>query len=136
MTAHSMLDERLSRPYSIGTGISEGGDAEIEGYLESLRLQGFCVIERVIPEDRVDEVRESVILGRQLLEKDRQREREKRVELEQLRLAATTNGKSASDIEIRESVRAPEAPYAELCDIARNETFADYLAEPRVLQSC
>ena len=134
MTAHSMLDERLSRPYSIGTGISEGGDAEIEGYLESLRLQGFCVIERVIPEDRVDEVRESVILGRQLLEKDRQHEREKRVELERLRLAATTNGKSASDIEIRESVRAPEAPYAELCDIARNETFADYLAEPRVLQ--
>ena len=75
-----------------------------------MRVQGFCVIERVIPEDRVDEVSESVILGRQLLEKDRQREREKRVELERLRLAAAANRKSSSDIEVREPVRAPEAP--------------------------
>ena len=134
MTTHAILDERLRRPYSIGTGIPKGGDAEIEGYLESLRVQGFCVIERVVPEDRVGEVRESVVRGRQLLEKDRQREREKRVESEQLRLAAAANGENSADIEVREPVRAPEAPYAELCDIARNETFAEYLAEPRVLQ--
>ena len=50
MSEHSELDERLRLPYSIGTGIPRGGDAEIEGYLHSLRIQGFCVVERVIPE--------------------------------------------------------------------------------------
>ena len=70
MTSQLNLDERLKRPYSIGTGIPKGGDAEIEGYLESLRVQGFCLIERVIPKESVNDVRESVILGRQLLEKD------------------------------------------------------------------
>ena len=106
MTTHAILDERLRRPYSIGTGIPKGGDAEIEGYLESLRVQGFCGFERVVPEDRVGEVRESVVRGRQLLEKDRQREREKRVESEQLRLAAAANGENSADIEVREPVRA------------------------------
>ena len=47
------LDPRLSVPYSISTGIPSGGDAEIEGYIESLRLQGFCVIDRVIPQDQI-----------------------------------------------------------------------------------
>ena len=92
MTSQLNLDERLKRPYSIGTGIPKGGDAEIEGYLESLRVQGFCLIERVIPEESVNDVRESVVLGRQLLEKDRQREREKRIELERSRLAAANEG--------------------------------------------
>jgi len=133
LTSQLNLDERLKRPYSIGTGIPKGGDAEIEGYLESLRVQGFCLIERVIPEERVNDVRESVVLGRQLLEKDRQREREKRIELERSRLAAANEGKNSADIDIPESVRPPAAPYAELCDIARNEIFAEYLAEPRVL---
>ena len=75
MTNKSNLDDRLRAPYSIGTGIPTGGDAEIEGYLQSLRVQGFCVIERVIPEDRVEAVRDSVQKGRELLKKDREAER-------------------------------------------------------------
>ncbi|HCV00309.1 MAG TPA: hypothetical protein DGL25_03825 [Dehalococcoidia bacterium] len=31
-------------------------------------------------------------------------------------------------------VRPPPEPHTELCDIARNETFAEYLTEPRVLR--
>ena len=123
----SKLDERLKVPYSIGTGIPEGGDGEIEGYLNSLRVQGFCVVERVIPEDKVDAVRQSVIEGRRLLQQDREAERGKRLELERLR-------NPASEIAGDDPVRPPTAPHAELCDIARNEVFAEYLAEPRVLQ--
>ena len=134
MTRDSTLDARLRRPYSIGTGIPIGGDAEIEGYLESLRVQGFCVIERVIPQDRVEEVRESVIEGREFLEKDRNREREQRVEASRLRLRGAAGDKSASDLEDSESIRPPEAPSAELCDIARNEVLAQHLAEPRILR--
>ena len=35
------IDPRLLVPYSIGTGIPVGGEAEIQGYLRSIRLQGF-----------------------------------------------------------------------------------------------
>ena len=52
MTEQTNLDQRPRLPYSIGTGIPKHGQAEIEGYLQSLRLQGFCVIERVIPAHR------------------------------------------------------------------------------------
>ncbi len=117
-------------PYSIETGIPKGGNTEITGYLDSLRAQGFCAIEGVIPREKVEEVRESVLLGRRLLEQDRQIEKQKRVELEKERLGR--DGKSA--IEIAEPVRPPVAPDAELCDISRNETFAKYLAESRVLR--
>ena len=48
MTEQTNLDQRLRLPYSIGTGISKQAGAEIEGYLQSLCLQGICVIERVI----------------------------------------------------------------------------------------
>jgi ectoine hydroxylase-related dioxygenase (phytanoyl-CoA dioxygenase family) len=126
MANDSNLDERLRVPYSIGTGVPEGGDAEIEGYLESLRVQGFCVVERVIPEDRVDAVRDSVHNGRELLKKDREAERVKRLELER---SLTPDYEPAGD-----RPRPPRAPHAELCDIARNETFAEYLAESRVLR--
>ena len=120
------LDEWLRLPYSIGTGIPKGGDAEIEGYLQSLRIQGFCVVERVIPEKEVSAVRASVHEGRRLLQQDRELERKKRIELERQR---------NPDIQIGDGpVRPPLAPHAELCDIARNETFAEYLAEPRVLK--
>jgi len=120
------LDERLRLPYSIGTGIPQGGDAEIEAYLQSLRVQGFCVVERVIPEDQVSTVRESVHRGRQLLQQDREAERSRRLELERRRNPNAQIGDGP--------VRPPQAPNAELCDIARNETFAEYLAEPRVLR--
>ena len=120
------LDDRLRLPYSIGTGIPKGGNAEIEGYLQSLRVQGFCVVERVIPEDQVSTVRESVHRGRQLLQQDREAERSKRIELERRRNPDSEIGSGP--------VRPPMAPNAELCDIARNETFAEYLVEPRVLR--
>ena len=120
------LDDRLRLPYSIGTGIPKGGDAEIEGYLQSLRVQGFCVVERVIPEDQVSTVRQSVHRGRRLLQQDREAERGKRLELERRNNPDAQLGSGP--------VRPPLAPDAELCDIARNETFAEYLAEPRVLQ--
>ena len=120
------LDDRLRRPYSIGTGIPKGGEAEIEGYLQSLRVQGFCVVERVIPEDKVSTVRESVHRGRRLLQQDREPERRKRQELARRQNPDAQMGDGP--------VRPPMAPHAELCDIARNETFAGYLAEPRVLR--
>lgn len=126
MANDTNLDDRLRVPYSIGTGIPAGGDAEIAGYLESLRVQGFCVIERVIPEDQVDAVRESVHRGRELLRQDREEEARKRLELERQKNPDYEPGDGR--------VRAPRPPHAELCDIARNETFAEYLAEPRVLR--
>ncbi len=60
------LDDRLRLPYSIATGMPKGGDAEIEGYLQSLRVQGFCVVERVTPEGEISTVRESVHRGSRL----------------------------------------------------------------------
>ena len=126
MSKLSNLDDRLRLPYSIGTGVPEGGDAEIDGYLQSLRIQGFCAVESVIPEDQVSTVRESVHRGRRLLQQDREAERNKRLEQERLRNPDSRIGSSP--------VRPPMAPHAELCDIARNETFAEYLVEPRVLR--
>ena len=85
MTERTNLDKRPRLPYSIGTGIPKHGDAEIEGYLQSLRIQGFCVIERVIPQDEVAAARDNVHRGRELLLKDRELERRKRIELERQR---------------------------------------------------
>ena len=67
MTEQTNLDQRPRLPYSIGTGIPKQGQAEIEGYLQSLRLQGLCVIERVIPQDEVAAARDNLLRGRQLL---------------------------------------------------------------------
>jgi hypothetical protein len=127
------LDDRLRHPYSIGTGIPKGGEAEIEGYLQSLRVQGFCVVERVIPEGQVSTVRESVYRGRRLLQQDREAERCKRMELERRRLPDSQIDRGPERLE-KGPVRPPMAPSAELCDIARNETFAEYLVETRVLR--
>jgi len=85
MTEQTNLDQRLCLPYSIGTGIPKHGQVEIEGYLQSLRLRGFCFIERVIPQDEVAAARDNVLRGRQLLLKDRQREHRQRIELERQR---------------------------------------------------
>ena len=136
MTNGSNIDERLRVPYSIGTGVPAGGDAEIAGYLQSLRVQGFCVIERVIPEDQVGVVRDSVHKGRELLQHDREAERRKRIELERHRDPTVEIDDSPERFERWRSdpVRPPHEPHTELCDIARNETFAEYLAEPRVLR--
>ncbi len=134
MSKHVHLDERLQAPYSIGTGIPKGGDAEIEGYLQSLRIQGFCVIERVIPQDQVTQVRESVHRGRQLLQQDRQAEHKKRLELEHQRNPDIEISSDAEQLNGRSPLRPPLPPHTELCDIARNETFAEYLAESRVLR--
>jgi hypothetical protein len=54
-------------PYSVSTGIPQGGQEEISGYLRSIREQGFCCIERVIPAAEVGAVRESVIEGYRLI---------------------------------------------------------------------
>ena len=48
-------------PYSLSTGISRS--REISGYLRSLRQQGFCCVECVIPAEKLTEVRESVLEG-------------------------------------------------------------------------
>jgi ectoine hydroxylase-related dioxygenase (phytanoyl-CoA dioxygenase family) len=122
----SNLDDRLRLPYSIGTGVPKGGDAEIEGYLQSMRIQGFCVVEGAIPEDQVSAVRESVYRGRLLLQQDREAERNTRLEQERRRNPGSQIGS--------DPVRPPMAPHAELCDIARNEPFAEHLVEPRVLR--
>ena len=38
---------RMLCPYSLSTGIAEGGAVEIAGYIHSLRTQGFCCIDEV-----------------------------------------------------------------------------------------
>ena len=136
MTEQTHLDQRLRVPYSIGTGVPNGGDAEIEGYIHSLRVQGFCVIERVIPEDQVAAARDSVLRGRELLQKDREVERRKRIELERKRNPGVEIDDSAERLENFRAnpVRPPLPPHAEICDVARCEVFAEYLAEPRVLK--
>ena len=136
MINHTNLDQRLRVPYSIGTGVPEGGDAEIDGYIHSLRVQGFCVIERVIPEDQVTAARENVLRGRELLQKDREVERRKRIELERKRNPDVEIDDSAERLENFRTnpVRPPLPPHAEICDIARCEVFAEYFVEPRVLK--
>ena len=85
MTEQTNLDQHPRLPYSIGTGIPKQGQAEIEGYLQSLRFQGFCVIEHVIPQGEVSAARDNLLRGRQLLLEDRQREHRQRIELERQR---------------------------------------------------
>ena len=126
MSTPKNLDPKLKLPYSIGSGIPRGGDAEIDGYVQSLRVQGFCVIERVIPEEKVTAVRESLLEGRRLLQEDRAAEREKRIALLRQEDPDFDPGDG--------QVRPPTAPHAELCDVARNETLAEYFAEARVLK--
>jgi len=126
MANETNLDDRLRVPYSIGTGIPKGGEEEIAGYLRSLKVQGFCVIECVIPQDRVGDVRDSVHQGREQLRQDREAERVQRIESERRRNPEYDPGEGRP--------RPLRAPDVELCDIARNETFAEYLAEPRVLR--
>ena len=126
MSESRTLDARLRVPYSISTGIPGGGDAEIEGYLQSLRLQGFCVIDRVIPQDGVEAARQSVLEGRALLQEDRAQERERRIAGARER---------DPDVELGDGpVRPLLPPAAEICDVARCEVFAQHLAEARVLK--
>ena len=135
MSKHLNLDERLRVPYSIGTGIPKGGDAEIEGYVQSLRTQGFCVIDRVISKDQVDAVRESVHRGRELLQQDREAERRKRIEIERQRDPDAEIDDSPERFERwrEDPVRPPMAPHAELCEYSRGaRPSPKYLAEPRV----
>ena len=136
MTEQTNLDQRPRLPYSIGTGIPKQGEAEIEGYLQSLRIQGFCVIERVIPQDEVAAARDNVLRGRQLLLKDRQQERRQRIELERQRnpQAEIDDSPQRLDNWRADPAAPPLPPQAEICDIARCEVFAEYLAAPRVLQ--
>ena len=135
MTEQAKLDKRLRVPYSIGTGITKGGHAEIQGYLQSLRVQGFCVIERVIPEDEVTTARENVVRGRELLLEDRKLERRRRIELERQRNPGAEIDDSPRRLDNWRANPAwpPLPPDAEICDIARCEVFAEYLVEPRVL---
>ena len=136
MTEQTNLDQRPRLPYSIGTGIPKQGQAEIEGYLQSLRLQGFCVIERVIPQDEVAAARDNLLRGRQLLLEDRQREHRQRIELERQRnpQAEINDSSQRLDPWRANPVLPPLPPQAEICDIARCEVFAEYLAAPRVLK--
>jgi hypothetical protein len=48
-------------PYSISTGVE--GEEELSGCLRSLRLQGFCVVDRAIPAAELSAVRDDVIAG-------------------------------------------------------------------------
>ena len=136
MIEQTNLDKRPRVPYSIGTGIPKHGDAEIEGYLQSLRLQGFCLIERVIPQGEVTAARDNLLRGRQLLLKDRQLERRQRIELEHQRnpQAEIDDSPKRLDHWRADPAWPPLPPQAEICDIARCEVFAQYLAAPRVLQ--
>ena len=52
-------------PYSLSTGIA--ATDEIAGCLQSLREQGFCVLDRVIPTAELAVVRASVLASRPLI---------------------------------------------------------------------
>jgi len=136
MTEQINFDKHPRLPYSIGTGIPKHGDAEIEGYLQSLRIQGFCVIERVIPKGEVTAARDNLLKGRELLLKDRELERRKRIQLEHQRNPEAEIDDSFKRLDHwrADPVRPPLPPQAEICDIARCEVFAEYLAAPRVLK--
>ena len=129
MTEQINFDKHPRLPYSIGTGIPKHGDAEIEGYLQSLRIQGFCVIERVIPKGEVTAARDNLLKGREL-------ERRKRIQLEHQRNPEAEIDDSFKRLDHwrADPVRPPLPPQAEICDIARCEVFAEYLAAPRVLK--
>ena len=107
-------------PYSISTGIERGGQAELSGYLRSMRTQGFCCIDRVIPFDEVDAVRESVIEGYRLLKEDLPHGTWNVVE------------RDAPGFELDENGVRPMHPPA-LNEICRNELFGSHLIEPRIL---
>ena len=79
------------------------------------------MIERVIPEDQVTAARENVLRGRELLQKDREVERRKRIELERKRNPNVEIDDSAERLENfrRNPARPPPPPHAEICDIAR-----------------
>jgi hypothetical protein len=128
MTEQINFDKHPRLPYSIGTGIPKHGDAEIEGYLQSLRIQGFCVIERVIPKGEVTAARDNLLKGRELLLKDRELEHQRNPEAE------IDDSLKRLDHWRADPVRPPLPPQAEICDTARCEVFAEYLAAPRVLK--
>lgn len=128
------VNERLLVPYSISTGIPEGA-AEIEGYVRSIRTQGFCVVDHAIPVHRLAAVRESVLEGRERLLKVREAESVARVALglpgrsgEQ---PDTSSGPSASG---DPDPDRPPMPPPELNDITEQQVFGECLVEPRVLR--
>ena len=136
MTTQTSFYKHPDLPYSISTGIPEHGHAEIEGYLKSLRVQGFCVIDRVIPENEVAMARENVLSGRQLLQKDRELERRKRIDLEHQANSGDDQNDNPNRLDNWHSnpARPPLPPHAEICDISRCEVFAGYLAAPRMIE--
>eukprot|EP01052_Picozoa_sp_SAG31_P010990 SAG31_NODE_612_length_13548_cov_171.183285_7_plen_221_part_00 len=107
-------------PYSCSTGIAQCGQEEIAGYLRSLRTQGFCVIERVIPDDKVDAVRESVREGHRLIK------------------SALPHGtwsvvpKDSPDYKLSEDGFRPIHPPV-VNEITFNPLYRKYLIEPRML---
>lgn len=92
----------------------------------------FCCIERVVPADKLAAVRESVLDGREQLRHVREAESAARAELELPgRFGEITDGGPASAS--GEPDRLPMPP-VELNDIAKQEMFAEYLVEPRLLR--
>ena len=63
-----------AQPYSLSTGLAPADpQAEISAYLHSLRAQGFCVIDSVIPEGSLAGVRESVLASRPVIRAEHMR---------------------------------------------------------------
>ena len=63
-----------AQPYSLSTGLAPADpQAEISAYLHSLRAQGFCVIDSVIPEGSLAEVRASVLASRPVIRAEHMR---------------------------------------------------------------
>ncbi len=95
----------------------------------------FCCIERVIPEDALTAVRQSVLEGRQQLQHVREAEAEVRASLQLPSrfgdFKDTTTGPSMTG---QPDVDRLPIPPSELNDIAKQELFAEYLVEPRILR--
>eukprot|EP01052_Picozoa_sp_SAG31_P015112 SAG31_NODE_962_length_10731_cov_4.198552_3_plen_258_part_00 len=115
-------------PYSVATGIpSGGGPEEIAGYVASLRTQGFCVIEHVIPAEQVPAVLASVLAGRRALQAHRESQPPNPPQP-----AHGGSSRAPMDPTGLPAANATPRPPVATNDIAFNELFAEHVAEPRL----
>jgi ectoine hydroxylase-related dioxygenase (phytanoyl-CoA dioxygenase family) len=129
---------RLLLPYSLSTGI-EAGEAEVPGYLRSLREQGFCVVDHTIPPAELRRVRDSVLASQSRVREQHLREATEffdahGIEHEKGSMTHGNSGRPSSGQVVWEpdAARPPKPPPC-LNQIAENMVFAQHVAEPRVL---
>ena len=86
---------------------------DVQEILRHLRLEGFCIVENVIPKDKVDEVRDSIV---EVIDKGKDR-----TAAEEAKIRAKGHRIGASGV----------SNVSQL--IAHTQSFVPYLADERVL---